>query len=116
MNVWLVDIFVLKLLHTWFCGCCYLTRFSTFLYKVALLCHGYSICRIHISTSIFIHMYVVATCMKIFHVKGRTKKKALVTMLALVGVNMGVPVSDPYNGNGLSDGYANLLGCSNNNR
>lgn len=61
-------------------------------------------------------MYVVATCMKIFHVKGRTKKKALVTMLALVGVNMGVPVSDPYNGNGLSDGYTNLLGCSNNNR
>lgn len=46
----------------------------------------------------------------------KNKKKALVTMLALVGVNMGVPVSDPYNGNGLSDGYANLLGCSNNNR
>lgn len=37
-------------------------------------------------------------------------------MLALAGANMGVPVSDPYNGNGLSGGCANLLGCSNNNR
>lgn len=46
----------------------------------------------------------------------KKKKKGLVTMLALVGANMGVPLSDPYNGNGLSDGYANLLGCSNNNR
>lgn len=39
-------------------------------------------------------------CIRMFQVKERTKKNPKL----LLAVNMGAPVSDPYNGNGLSSG------------
>lgn len=43
-------------------------------------------------------------CMKVFQVKGRTRKRALKPLLAVRGKHGCVPVSDPYSGNGLSSG------------
>ena len=79
---------------------------SPFLWKLELLCHSYLFCGGHISKFIFIHILLyICGChvWRCFRWK-EEQEKELLHLCWLLGVNVGVPVSDPYNGNGLSSG------------